>query len=106
MQHFGVYDRVAPKIVLGDNIAQAAQFVSSGAADLGILALSMVRAQVMDDGSYWEIPADAHLPIEQTMVILRTSRDAGHFAAAQAFRDTVRGPVGRAILARYGFSVP
>ena len=106
MQHYGVYDQVASKIVQGDNIAQAAQFVSSAAADVGVLALSMARSDAMDDGSYWEIPSEAHRPIEHAMVILSQARDAGHFAAAQAFRDMVRGSVGRAILERYGFSVP
>ena len=106
MQHYGVYDQVASKIVQGDNIAQAAQFVSSGAADVGVLALSMARSEAMDDGSYWEIPDEAHRPIEQAMVILSRARDAEHYAAARAFRDMVRGPVGRTILERYGFSVP
>ena len=106
MQHYGVYDQVRSKIVQGDNIAQAAQFASLGAADVGVLALSLARGEAMDDGFFWQIPDDTHLPIEQAMVILRQARDAGHLGAARQFRDMVRGPVGRTILERYGFSVP
>lgn len=107
MRHYGVYDQITSKIVRGDSIAQAAQFVSSGAADVGFLALSMARSQVMNRGSYWEIPSNTHLPIEQAMVILRREqRNAKHGAAVQAFHDAVRGAPGREILERYGFSVP
>ncbi len=64
MEHAQVYDRVKNKLVLGENISQAAQFVESGAADVGIIAMSLALAPLMQAaGHYWEIPADTHPPI-------------------------------------------
>ncbi len=106
MDFYAVYDSVASRLVRGDNISQAAQFVSSGAAEIGILALSQARAETMSDGVYWEVPAEAHNPIEQGMAIIARARETGHLDAVRAFRNTLRGPVGRSILEKYGFSVP
>jgi molybdate transport system substrate-binding protein len=106
MEREGVYDRVASKIVRGDNVSQAAQFVSSGAADIGILAMSLARSEVMAEGRSWQVPSQLHQPIEQAMVILERAERSGHLTAAREFRDMVRGPLGRTILAKYGLSVP
>ncbi len=106
MRRFGVHDRVADKLVHGDNVSQAAQFAMTGGADVGILALSLARADVMREGRYWLIPADAHAPIEQGMAILRRERSSARQDAAVTFRNMVRGPVGRSVLERYGFTVP
>jgi molybdate transport system substrate-binding protein len=101
MQHFKVHDRVKDKLVLGENISQAAQFVESGAADAGIIALSLALAPVMKGvGRYWEIPAAAHAPLEQGAVILKNAKDR---EAAALFLEFVKGPQGRAIMSRYGF---
>jgi len=71
MEHVHVYDRIKDKLVLGENISQAAQFLESGAADVGIIALSLALAPPMQAaGRYWEIPADAHPPIDQGAVML------------------------------------
>ena len=71
MEHAHVYDHVKDKLVLGENISQAAQFVESGAADVGIIALSLALAPPMQAaGHYWEIPADAYPPIEQGAVMI------------------------------------
>src|SRR5207253_10105112 len=71
MEHFKVYDRVKDKLVLGENIAQAAQFLSSGAADIGIIALSLALSDSMRTaGRYWEIPLDSYPRMEQGMAIL------------------------------------
>ena len=57
MEHFKVYDTVKDRLVLGENVSQAAQFVESGAADIGIIALSLALAPAMSTkGTYWEIP--------------------------------------------------
>src|SRR5438874_5409872 len=65
MEHFKVYDRVKDKMVLGENISQAAQFIESGACDIGIVALSLALAPSMKAaGKYWEIPMEAHPPLE------------------------------------------
>jgi molybdate transport system substrate-binding protein len=100
----GVYEQVQPKLVYGENIAQTAQFVQSGAADIGILALALAIAPPMRDaGRYWEIPLDAYPAMEQGGLILKWTKDA---AAARAFRDFVLGDRGRAVLSRYGFFLP
>ena len=63
LEHFKLYDTVKGKLVMGENISQAAQFVESGASDAGIIALSLAMAPTMKAaGKYWEVPADAHSP--------------------------------------------
>jgi len=72
LRHFSLYDRVSSRLVLGENIAQTAQFVSSGAADIGIIAHSAASADPMrSSGRYWEIPADAYPRLDQGMAILQ-----------------------------------
>jgi molybdate transport system substrate-binding protein len=104
MQHFRVYDRVKEKLVFGENIAQAAQFVESGAADLGIVALSLALAPSMQAaGTYWEVPLSAHPPLEQGAIILKGARNPD---AAKALLAFLQGPAGRVIMQRYGFTLP
>jgi molybdate transport system substrate-binding protein len=104
MEYAQVYDRVKDKLVLGENISQAAQFVESGAADVGIIALSLALAPPMQvAGRYWEIPADAHTPIEQGAVILKGVKNQEH---AKAFLSFVLGVEGQATMKRYGFVAP
>lgn len=100
----GVYEAVKGKLVFGENVAQAAQFVQSGSAEAGLIALSLALAPPLrDEGRYREIPPEAHPRIEQGGVILARARDA---AAARRFRDFVLGSAGRAVLERYGFLRP
>jgi molybdate transport system substrate-binding protein len=104
MEHFKIYDRVKEKLVLGENISQAAQFVESGAADIGIVALSLALAPAMKDaGEYWEIPAASHPALEQGAVILAGARNP---QAAKVFLDFLKGPEGRQVMAGYGFVLP
>jgi len=104
MEHAQVYDRVKDKLVLGENISQAAQFVESGAADVGIIAMSLALAPPMQAaGRYWEIPADAHPPIEQGAVILKGAKNQER---AKAFLSFVQGADGQTMMKRYGFVVP
>jgi molybdate transport system substrate-binding protein len=106
LRHFNMYDRVASRLVIGENIAQAAQFVSSGAADIGIIAHSIALSNPMRAaGKYWEIPADAHPHLDQGMAILTQARKGGHFDAANAFYQWFRNDSSRAILKKYGFSL-
>ena len=96
-----VYDRVKDRLVLGENIAQTAQFVESGAADVGIIALSLAMAPAMKDkGRFWMVPADAYPKLEQGGVILEWSKAKD---AANALRSFVMGAEGREILESYGF---
>lgn len=104
LRHFGVDTLVTSKLVFGENVAQAAQFVESGAAEVGIIARSLAFAPPMrGTGRYWEIPADAHPRMEQGGLILSAARD---LEAAKLFRDFLVSPAGTATLARYGFVLP
>jgi molybdate transport system substrate-binding protein len=104
LKSLGVHDQVESRLVLGENVAQAAQFVQSGAADLGILALALAIAPKMRDaGRHWEIPLDAYPRMDQGGIILKRTANPD---AALAFRDFVLGDHGRAVLTRYGFFLP
>jgi molybdate transport system substrate-binding protein len=104
MKALNVYDQAASRLVYGENIEQTAQFVESGAADVGVLALSLAVAPKMQQaGRFWQVPLDAYPRIEQGGVILKSSRN---LEMARAFRDFVLGENGREVLERYGFSLP
>lgn len=104
MRSLGVYDAVEPRLVWGENIAQTAQFVQSGAADIGIVALALaVAPQMREAGRFWEIPLESYPRMEQGGLILKWTRSP---EAARTFRDFVLGERGRAILRRYGFFLP
>jgi len=103
MQKTGVYERVKPKLVYGENISQAAQFVQSGSAQAGIIALSLALSPAMKDGKYWLIPAEMHGPIAQAAIVLRSAKNRD---GAASFLEFVRSPAGRDILARFGFQLP
>ena len=101
MKSFGVYDRAKDRLVLGDNVMQSAQFVDSGAAEIGIISLSLALAPPLrDKGRFWEVPIDAYPRREQGGVILSWPKDR---PAAEALRDFVLSEGGRAILRRHGF---
>jgi molybdate transport system substrate-binding protein len=100
----GLWDAVQPRLVLGENIAQTAQFVQSGAVDAGIIALSLAMSPSMkDSGRYYEIPQADYPRLEQAGVILSWARDR---SAADAFHEFVAGPEARQILSKYGFGLP
>ena len=104
MEYFKVYDQVKDKLILGENISQAAQFIESGACDAGIIALSLALAPAMKaSGQYWEIPATAHLPLEQGAVILKQSKNP---EGAKQFLEFIKGPHGQEVMKRYGFTLP
>ena len=104
MEHYQVYDLAKDKLILGENISQAAQFIESGACDIGIIALSLALAPTMKTaGEYWEIPAAAHPPIEQGAVILKSSK---HQDAARQFLDFMKSAAGQEVMKRYGFTLP
>lgn len=76
LRHEKVYDKVRDRLVLGENISQAAQFVESGNADIGILALSLVLAPPLkSEGMYYEIPTSFYPAIQQAAVILKSSKE-------------------------------
>lgn len=97
----GLYDQVKPKLVTGASIAQAYQFVDTGAAEVGFVALSQTVGQT--GGSRWIVPAADHAPIEQQAVLLKTGQAND---AARAFMAFLKGPQATAIIRRYGYEVP
>jgi molybdate transport system substrate-binding protein len=103
MQKAGIYDQVKPKLVYGDNISQAAQFVQSGSAQAGIVALSLATSTGMKDGKRWDIPEDMHPPVEQAAILMKNAKNK---EAARAFLDFVKTDEARATLATYGFTFP
>jgi molybdate transport system substrate-binding protein len=104
LKKLGVYNEIKSKIVQGDNVAQAAQFVQTGAADAGVIALSLALSPPMrQKGRYWEVPLDAYPRLEQGGIILSGAQDRH---AAESLRDFVVGPEGRAVLKRFGFFLP
>lgn len=104
MEYSKIYDQVKDKLVLGENISQAAQFIESGACDIGIIALSLAIAPVMKSkGAYWEVPAEAHPALEQGAVILKSSKQQ---ESARQFLAFIKGERGQEIMKRYGFTVP
>jgi molybdate transport system substrate-binding protein len=103
LQKAGIYDKVRDKLVFGENVSQAAQFVQSGNAQVGIIARSLVLSPAMRTGKYWDVPAGTFPLIEQAAVVLKNSVNKQE---ARAFLEFVRSAAGRAILAKYGFASP
>ena len=100
MTKLGVYDALKPRIVKGGSITQAYQFVDTGAADLGFVALSQVVN--VSGGSRWVVPAADHAPIDQQAILLYTGQNN---AAAKAFLAFLRTPAAVAIIKKYGYEV-
>ena len=103
LQKAQIYHQVEYKLVFGENISQAAQFVQSGNAQAGIIALSLALSPPMKDGQRLEIPQSLYPPLEQAAVIMK---DAQNKDAATAFVNFVKSPAGRTILEKYGFTFP
>jgi len=103
MQSAGLYEQVKPKIVLGENISQAAQFVQSGSAQAGMLAFSLASSPAMSSGKRWEVPGDQFPRVEQAVVLISASPNQ---AAANAFLAFLKSAAARATFERYGFFLP
>lgn len=100
----GVWDKVVPKIVYGENIAQTAQFVYTGNAEVGILALSIALApELAAKGKYALIADSLHEPLEQGFVITKRAKDN---VLAKRFADYMGGPAARETMRKYGFVLP
>lgn len=101
MEHFRVYDDVKPKLVLGENISQTAQFAQSANADVGFVGLSGALSESMaNSGSYVLLPDDSYPPIEQAGVIVASSKNKEQ---AQRFLKFLMSPEGQAIMKDLGF---
>jgi len=102
LQSLDLWNAMTPRLVLGENVAQAAQFARSGAAQAGIFALSLALAPPFKDaGRHVVIEQQHHAPLRQRMVLMR-----GAGAAAQTLYAYLKSPAARAVLDRYGFTLP
>ena len=101
LENLGLGDKLADSLIMGENISQAYQFVATGNAPLGFVALSQVgRNGAIEQGSGWLVPAELHSPIRQHAVLLN-----GENAAAAAFLEFLRGPEARRIIYSFGYAV-
>ncbi len=100
MTKLGVYDAIQPNIVQGASIGQAFEFVDTGNAELGFVALSQLAS--VTAGSRWLVPQTLYAPIRQDAVLLKTGADD---EASKAFLAFLKGPEARAIIAKYGYSL-
>lgn len=104
LQKLGLWEQMSSKasskLVLGDNISQATQFVTSGAAQAGITALSLALAPQVaaQSGGFWLLPASLHTPLKQRMVLLKSAQPG-----AKALLDYLQTPAAREWFAKYGF---
>ena len=102
LRHAGIWDRIRPRLVLGENVSQAAQFAASGSAQGGIIAYSLALSPNMTTlGNYALIPAEWHNPLRQRMVLLKSAGPTAH-----AFYDYVQSQPAHKILEQYGFVLP
>lgn len=102
LAQLNVLDSVRPKFVQGENIGQTYQFVASGNAPLGFVALSQVMKDgKITEGSAWIVPADMHAPIRQDAIVLNTGKDN---AATSALMEYLKGDKARAIITAYGYA--
>jgi molybdate transport system substrate-binding protein len=104
LKHENYYDRISSKLVLGENIAQAAQFVESGNAQAGFVALAhAVAPNMKGKGKYWEVPAEDYPQLDQGVVVISAS---AHKKEAEQFVAYIKTKDAMEVLRRYGFSLP
>lgn len=100
----GLWEKVRPRLVFGENISQTAQYVTSGNAQVGIIALSLVRnPELSKKGGYYIIPDTMHAPLEQGFVITKRGADK---PLAKRFAEYVGSKQARDIMKKYGFMLP
>ena len=102
LKHAGIYDQLGDRLVIGESVAQAAQFVESGNAQAGLIALAHALApQVQGKGKYWEVPADDYPPLTQGVVVLSRSQ---HKQEAADFVSYIKTKEAAEVLRKYGFT--
>jgi len=101
LQYYKLYDKAKARLVMGENISQAAQFLKSGAADIGIIALSLALSPAMQNegGKYWLIPAEAYQPLQQGYVMLEHARGN---AGADKFREFIGSAKAAPVMKYFG----
>ncbi len=100
----GIWEKVESKLVFGENIAHAAQFVQTGNAQVGIIALALaINPELANKGGYWLIPDNLHEPLEQGYII---TKRAERNSLARRFADYMSSKSVRAVMSKYGFVLP
>src|SRR5690606_10327643 len=100
MRSLGLHEALQPKIVQGQSIGQTFQFIETGNAELGFVALGQVSQT--DAGSRWIVPQELHAPIRQDAVLLKAGEDN---PAAAAFLEFLKGDEAAAIARKYGYAL-
>lgn len=104
MKKVGVYEQAKDRLVLGENVEQTAHFLHTGAADIGIVPLSLALAPALrEKGHYCLVPADAYAPLEQAGIILSSAQDK---ESAARLRSFLTGTEGQEVLKRHGYDFP
>ena len=103
LQTARLYEQVKSKLVLGENISQAAQFVQSGTAQAGLIALSLAVSPALSSGKRWDIPREEYPTVEQAAVLLTASSNK---RAGEDFLAFLKTQTARATFERYGFLLP
>ena len=102
LKSMGMWETLRSRLVLGENVSQAAQFAAGGSAEGGIFAYSLALApQIAKQGRYVLVPEEMHEPLRQRMVLVK-----GAGATARAFYRYLQEPAARAVFKRHGFVVP
>lgn len=102
LRHAGIWDNIRSRLVLGENVSQAAQFATSGSTQGGIIAYSLALSPTLTSlGNFELIPAEWHNPLKQRMVLLKNAGPTAH-----AFYEYLQSPSARRILEKYGFILP
>ncbi|MEW8506446.1 MAG: molybdate ABC transporter substrate-binding protein [Candidatus Thiodiazotropha sp.] len=102
MNRLGLLDGLTPKLVRGESIAQTFQFVATGNAEAGFVALAQIKEWEGEAGTLWEVPADYYAPIDQAAVLLK--KGAAN-PAAIAYLEFIRSDTARKVIERYGYGV-
>lgn len=103
LKALGLADALQPRLVIGESITQAQQFVVSGNAELGFIAFSQIHKDgKLIDGSYWLVPAKHYTPIRQDAVVLAKGKGS---AAVEALAGFLKSDKARAIIKSYGYEL-
>jgi molybdate transport system substrate-binding protein len=104
LKHGGLYDRLSDRLVLGENVSQAAQFAESGNAQAGFVALAHAMSPAIKNmGKFWVVPEDYYPPLEQGVVTIARSQ---HKKEAAEFLDYLKTKEASDVLRKYGFTLP
>jgi molybdate transport system substrate-binding protein len=104
LKHFGIYEQMQDRLVMGENVSQAAQFVESGNAQVGFIALAhAVPLAMRGEGKFWKVPAEAYPALDQGVVVISRSQ---HKREAAAFVNYIKTKDAADVLRHYGFAVP